>query len=92
MADLAQQAQEAEGRRDYRSAAEIYQKILTSQPDLPEVRANLGLMYFTMGQYLDARRQFEVSLRQKPSLFVPNLFLGLDLLKLENIVKPFLTY
>ena len=82
VADLAQQAQEAEGRKDYRSAAQIYQKILASQPNLPEIRANLGLMYFMMGQYLDAKRHFEASLRQKPSLFVPNLFLGLDLLKL----------
>lgn len=80
--DLAIQAQEAEGRRDYRLAAQIYQKILASQPNLTEIRANLGLMYFFGGQYIDARRQFEVSLRQKPSLFVPNFFLGLDLLKL----------
>jgi tetratricopeptide (TPR) repeat protein len=82
VANLARQAQEAEGRRDYRSAAQIYQKILTFQPDLPEVQANLGLMYFLLGQYVDARHEFEASLRQKPSLFVPNLFLGLDMLKL----------
>jgi tetratricopeptide (TPR) repeat protein len=82
VANLAQQAQEAEGRKDYPSVAQIYQKILAAEPDLPEIRANLGLVYFLMGQYSDARRQFEVSLRQKSSLFVPNLFLGLDLLKL----------
>jgi tetratricopeptide (TPR) repeat protein len=80
--NLARQAQEAEGRRDYRSAAQMYQKILASQPDLPEIQANLGLMYFLLGQYIDAKHEFEASLRQKSSLFVPNLFLGLDMLKL----------
>src|SRR5207302_3120828 len=54
------------------------------RPDLAEIRANLGLMQHLMGNYGEAVRTFEVALQRQPELFVPNLFLGLDLLRLHQ--------
>jgi tetratricopeptide (TPR) repeat protein len=82
--ELAQQAEEAQNRSDYESAARIYQQILDLSPDLTEVRANLGLMYHLMGRYGEAVKTFEIALRRQPQLFVPNLFQGLDLLRLQQ--------
>jgi tetratricopeptide (TPR) repeat protein len=77
-------AKEAQSRGDYQVAAANYQQILKLRPELAEVRANLGLMQHLLGEYGDAIQTFEAALRQKPDLIVPNLFLGLDLLRLEQ--------
>ncbi len=82
--DLSSRAHEAQSRGDYRSAARRYREILNLRPDLAEVRANLGLMQHLLGEYDEAIRTFEETIRQKPGLLVPNLFLGLDLLKLHQ--------
>jgi len=79
--DLARRAEDAQRRHDYSSAAEIYEKLVRLEPESPEIQANLGLMYFLTGQYERAKRQFAAALRHNPDLFVPNLFLGLTLLK-----------
>lgn len=81
---LYSQAQEAQSRGDYRDAAEKYAEILKLRPDLAEVRANLGLMHHLLGEYAKAIQNFEAALRAKPQLFVPNLFFGLDLLRLQQ--------
>ena len=81
---LIQQAQTAQKRGDYQGAADAYLKVLELQPHLAEVRTNLGLMYHLLGEYTKAADQFELALRDKPDLFVPNLFLGLDLLELHS--------
>jgi len=81
---LVRQAKEAQDRGDYRSAAAGYQQVLKLRPDLAEVRANLGLMQHLLGEYGEAVQTLEATLRQKPELFVPNLFLGLDLLRLKQ--------
>ncbi len=81
---LSLQAQEAQARSDYRTAAARYQEMLNLRPDLAEARANLGLMHHLLGEYKQAIREFEASLRQKPRLFVPNLFLGLDYLRTQQ--------
>ena len=82
--DLSFRAQQAQSRGDYRAAAASYREMLKLQPQLAEVRANLGLMHHLLGEYSEAIRHFEDALRRKPQLFVPNLFLGLDFLRIQQ--------
>jgi tetratricopeptide (TPR) repeat protein len=76
---LAAEAREAQSARDYGRAAKCYEEILKLGPALPEMHSNLGLMHHLLGKYPEAIHDFEEALRQKPDLFVANLFLGLDL-------------
>lgn len=78
------QAQEAQRSGDYRDAAEKYSAILKLQPDGLETRVNLGLMHHLLGEYAEAIGDFEIVLREKPALFVPNLFLGIDFIQLHQ--------
>lgn len=87
LAELSAQAQQAQRRGDYHRAAEIYLEMLDSQPHLPEVRSNLGLMYHFLGDYPQAVSTFELALHDAPQLYVANLFLGLDLLNLHQPQK-----
>jgi tetratricopeptide (TPR) repeat protein len=82
--DLAARAEEAQHNGDYRAAAQIYQEMLKAEPRSAEVRANLGLMRHLLGEYPAAIREFRTALQENPRLFVPNLFLGLDLLEVEK--------
>lgn len=45
---------------------------------------NLGLMFHLLGEYTQAVGKFEAALRENPDLTAANLFLGLDLLKLQE--------
>ena len=66
-------------------------------PLVPELWANLGLMDHESGKHLEAIRSFQQASQLNPSLFVPQLFLGLEYLQsnkaeaalphLENAVK-----
>jgi len=76
---LATEAQKAQNDHDYRTAAKCYEEILTLRPRLPEALVDLGLMHHLLGEHAKAIHDFEAALRQKPDLFVPNLFLGLEL-------------
>jgi len=82
--DLATRAEEAQHKGDYRAAAQIYQEMLKAKPDSAQVRANLGLMHHLLGEYPAAISEFRTALQGDPRLFVPNLFLGLDLLQMEK--------
>ena len=77
-------AQRAQARGDFESAAEFYGKAVSLQPDIAELRANLGLMYYQTGRNEHAIDAFREAIRLKPGLFVPNLFLGLDYLKVKR--------
>lgn len=82
--NLAARAEEAQHNGDYRAAAQIYQEMLKAKPDSAEVRANLGLMHHLLGEYAAAIPEFRTALQEDPRLFVPNLFLGLDLSQVEK--------
>ncbi len=71
-------AQQAQARSDFQAAAEFYEKAVDIHPEIPELRANLGLMYYQTGEGQKAIDSFRQALRLKPGLFVPNLFLGLE--------------
>jgi len=77
-------AQQAQARGDFEAAAESYRKAASVRPEIAELQANLGLMYYQTGKDQQAVTSFLRALHLKPSLFVPNLFLGLDYLKLKR--------
>lgn len=77
-------AQQAQARSDFESAAEFYKRAVALHPEIPELKANLGLMYYQTGKNEQAADAFQQALRLKPSLFVPNLFLGLDYIRLKR--------
>jgi tetratricopeptide (TPR) repeat protein len=78
--EAVQAAQQAQVQNDFRGAAEHYMQALKLHPEIAELHANLGLMDYELGKQPEAAEQFKAALRLKPSLFVPNLFLGLEYL------------
>ena len=74
-------AQEAQARSDFQAAAGFYRQAVSLHPEIPELRANLGLMYYQTGKDEQSNEAFRQALRLKPGLFVPNLFLGLEYVK-----------
>jgi cytochrome c-type biogenesis protein CcmH/NrfG len=72
-------AQQAQAGSDYAAAAHAYKQAVKIRPDVPELWANLGLMEHETANYADAIQSFQHAYQLKPSLYVPNLFLGIDL-------------
>ncbi|HUB52643.1 MAG TPA: tetratricopeptide repeat protein [Terracidiphilus sp.] len=72
------EAQHAQASGDYHAAANDYRKAVEMSPETPELWANLGLMLQNTGEISAAIRSFEEANRRNPSLYVPNLFLGID--------------
>ena len=81
---LLAEAHRAEARSDFRSAAAAYREALALRPDVAQLWSNLGLMQHELQEYSLAANSFHSALRLDASLFVPNLFLGLDLLQLNR--------
>jgi tetratricopeptide (TPR) repeat protein len=77
-------AQQAQARGDFEAAAESYRRAIAIHPEIPELKANLGLMYYQTGKDQPAIEALDQAIRLKPGLFVPNLFLGLEYLKLKR--------
>jgi tetratricopeptide (TPR) repeat protein len=77
-------AQQAQASSDFQAAADFYRQAVRLHPELAELRANLGLMYYQTGKDEPAIEAFRQAIRLKPALFVPHLFLGLDYLKLKR--------
>jgi tetratricopeptide (TPR) repeat protein len=77
-------AQQAQARSDFASAADFYKQAVAIHPEIPELKANLGLMYYQTGRDEQAADAFQQAIRQKPALFVPNMFLGLDYVRLKR--------
>ncbi len=81
---LLAEAQAAQSRRDFRTAADYYRKAVEIDPSIPELWANLGLMEHETGSSAEAIESFKQAIRLKPSLFVPQFFLGLEYLSNQN--------
>ncbi len=77
-------AHDAQSRRDFNAAAESYRKAVELEPTVPELWANLGLMYHESGKPVEAMRSFREAIRLNPSLFVPQLFVGIEFLGAQN--------
>jgi tetratricopeptide (TPR) repeat protein len=82
-------AQQAQAANNYAAAAANYKEAVKLRPNLPELRANLGLMQHESGEYAEAIESFQETLRQKPSLYVPNLFLGIDYVRAGRAKEAF---
>jgi tetratricopeptide (TPR) repeat protein len=89
---LLAEAGSAQARGDFAAAAEAYRKSVAINPSIPELWANLGLMYHQTGKHTEAIQSFRRAIQLKPSLFVPQLFLGIEYLAAEdsNAAIPFL--
>ena len=77
-------ARAAQARSDFRGAATSYRQAAAIHPDIAELWSNLGLMQHQSGDYSQATEAFRTALRLNQVLFVPNLFLGLDLMQLNR--------
>jgi tetratricopeptide (TPR) repeat protein len=78
------EARDAQSRGDFNAAAESYRKAVQLEPSVPELWANLGLMYHESGKTAEAIRSFKEAIRLNSSLFVPQLFLGIEFLGSKN--------
>ena len=81
---LVADAGSAQTSGDFAGAAEAYRKAVEIDPSIPELWANLGLMYHQTGKHAEAIRSFKRAIQLKPSLFVPQLFLGIEYLTAED--------
>ncbi|MGA2888697.1 MAG: tetratricopeptide repeat protein [Terracidiphilus sp.] len=73
-------AQQAQAAHNYAAAANDYKQAIRIEPNMPELWANLGLMQQNTGDTSQAILSFQQANRLNPSLYVPNLFLGIDYL------------
>jgi tetratricopeptide (TPR) repeat protein len=80
LASLLASAQQAQAGDDYAAAANDYMQAVKLRSDIPELWANLGLMQHETKHYAEASHSFQHALKLKPSLYVPNLFIGMDYL------------
>lgn len=81
LAQLAKHAGAALAAKDFAVAEQDYRAILAIEPDLAEIRSNLGIALHMQGKYPQAEQEFRTAARVNSSLFVPNYFLGLQLFK-----------
>ena len=68
----------AQSRGEFPKAAEAYRRAVALEPSMPELWANLGVMYHESGKHAEAIKSFQQAIRLNPSLFVPQLFMGLE--------------
>ena len=80
-------AQQAQARGDFESAAEFYRKAVAAHPEIPELKANLGLMYYQTGKNQKAIEAFNQAVRLKPSYAEAHYNLGLALRQDGRLVE-----
>ncbi len=66
----------AEKRLD--TAARAYENLERARPDLAEVHAKLGLIFFLQGKFAQAAPEFELALRLKPGLDRADVLLAMS--------------
>jgi tetratricopeptide (TPR) repeat protein len=71
-------AQQAQAAGDYAAAAEDYRKAVMISPKTPELWSNLGLIEQETGDISAATKSFLQANHLNSSLYVANLFLGID--------------
>jgi tetratricopeptide (TPR) repeat protein len=81
---LVNAAKQAQERSDFSAAAESYRQAVKVSPHTPELWANLGLMDDQTGNLPEAIKSFSEAARLNGSMFVPQLFLGIEYLKLKR--------
>jgi Tfp pilus assembly protein PilF len=78
---LFQSARQAEQRRDFAHAAQLYDQILALDPKLAEVWTNKGLVLYELDRHREALQAFARAAALKPALITPQLFLGIEYVK-----------
>ncbi|MBV9265806.1 MAG: tetratricopeptide repeat protein [Acidobacteriaceae bacterium] len=84
LADHFRSGQAAAAQLNYDRAIAEFQAVLKIDPTVVQARANLGLMYYSTGEYSKAAKELSQAARTKPDLLPAQLFLGLSDLKLGN--------
>jgi tetratricopeptide (TPR) repeat protein len=84
---LFQSARQAEQRQDFSQAAHLYDQILTLDPKLAEVWANKGLVLYELDRHREALAAFARAAALKPDLITPQLFLGIEYVRLAEPQK-----
>ena len=74
---LYRSAQSAEAQGDLRRAADNYEQIIRLLPDMAEAHANLGSIYFRLGEDSGAAKSLEKAIELKPELAAPHFYLGM---------------
>jgi len=74
--ELYQQAIAAQAAGNLKAATQKYLRIVALRPDVAEVHANLGRLYFQQQQSEDAERCLKKAIKLKPNLAGPYFFLG----------------
>ena len=64
---------------DYSAAERAYEKLRDLEPEIAEVHANLGLIYFEQGKSDEAIPEFQRALKLKPSLAKTEILLAMSL-------------
>ncbi len=72
-----QEAKRAMAAKDLDAAAIALQKLTVLTPQVPEVFANLGMVYYSENHYVEAAQAFEQSLKLDPRIANGVLMLGL---------------
>lgn len=79
---LAAERDQRQGRLE--AAVQEYKDVLHLQGDIPEVYANLGLVYYALGDFTDSSEAFIRAEKLRPHMFGVNLWLGIDYVKLNK--------
>jgi tetratricopeptide (TPR) repeat protein len=77
-------ASEAQAKGDFSAAAEYYRQAVKMSPATAELWANLGLMEDLAGNSSEAIKSFSQAAHLNGSMYVPQLFLGVENLKLNR--------
>ena len=77
-------ASEAQAKGDFPAAAEYYRQAVKMNPNTAELWANLGLMDHLTGNSSEAIKSFREAAHLNGSMYVPQLFLGIENLKLNR--------
>ena len=85
-------AQQAQAARDYGAAVNAYKEATRVEPNMAELWANLGLMEQQAGDIPGALQSFVHANHLNPTLYVPNLFIGIDNVRIGKAAQaiPFL--
>ncbi len=76
---LLETGREALSKGDYARAIAAFKKLAEAAPDVAEVHANLGAVYYFSGQFDNAIHECRRALQLKPSIERPKYFLALSL-------------
>jgi len=85
--ELYRKAQAAQQAGDFQTAAGHYEELVRLRPELAEVHANLGSIYYQIHDDTKAMAALEKAIQLKPELTAPHVFLGVVASRQQNYEK-----